>query len=361
VLIRKSGGSWTPPDVLSYGNERELQELIASSPELVGSTADAVTIPEFPLRDAGRLDLLVVDVDGSLTLVEAKLNRNPEIRRAVVGQLLGYAGGLWGMSYDELDAAVDHRLGAPLIELAQASREEVDLDADDFRAQVARNLSEGAFRLVFAVDEITEDLKRAVEYLNAKTVLSLEVLVFELGYSKVDDLEILLPSTFGEEAAHRKRVSRAAAERWNEAEFFATLAERASDEELALVRQLFKWAKPRVRSFSSGGGARPACNFVFEAPEGPVRPCRIVLTSGALLVRVNFDLARRRPRAALEAMLDRLCAVPGIAAVREEILEAGFARQPALPVGAWGADGIDALIESLELLLQHPTEDPPTK
>lgn len=49
------------------------------------------------------------------------------------------------------------------------------------------------FRLVFAVDEITEDLKRAVEYLNAHTVDGTEVIVLELGYSRVGDVESSSP------------------------------------------------------------------------------------------------------------------------------------------------------------------------
>lgn len=87
--------------------------------------------------------------------------------RAVVGQLLGYAGGLWRLGYERLDVVVHDKEGASLAELAAAVAAEEPFDADDFRRAVARNLDDGSFRLVFAVDEITEDLKRAVEYLNA--------------------------------------------------------------------------------------------------------------------------------------------------------------------------------------------------
>jgi RecB family endonuclease NucS len=79
---------------VSYENERELQQLVSDSPELVGTAGAVVALREFPLRAAGTLDVLIIDAGGGLTLVEAKLNRNPDIRRAVVGQLLGYAGGL---------------------------------------------------------------------------------------------------------------------------------------------------------------------------------------------------------------------------------------------------------------------------
>jgi hypothetical protein len=353
VLVRKPGGRWEPPGVDSYENERELQQLVADSPQLVASTEAVVALREFSLPAAGTLDVLIIDLDGHLTLVEAKLNRNPDIRRAVVGQLLGYAGALWGMGYDELDAAVARRKAATLVELAVAKAEGADFEAEEFRARVASNLRAGAFRLVFAVDEITEDLRRAVEYLNAHTVDALEVLVLEFGYSKVGDLEILLPNTFGEETVRRKHARRGA-QSWNEAAFFEALHAQASEEEVRLVRRVYEWATPRVSSFTGGEGHRPACNFVFEVPEGTIQPCRVVLTSNGLLVRVNFELARKRPRLALEAMLEHLSALPAFAAMRREILEADFHKRPALPVAEFGDGGITALIEALEALLEHP-------
>jgi hypothetical protein len=85
MLVRRAGGDWQPPKVGSYANEAELQQLVSDSPHLVGATVPAVALRELPLRDAGNLDVLLIDIGGGLTLVEAKLNRNAEIRRAVVG------------------------------------------------------------------------------------------------------------------------------------------------------------------------------------------------------------------------------------------------------------------------------------
>jgi hypothetical protein len=358
MLVRRAGGDWQPPKVGSYANEAELQQLVSDSPHLVGATVPAVALRELPLRDAGNLDVLLIDIGGGLTLVEAKLNRNAEIRRAVVGQLLGYAGGLWGMAYDDLDAAVQSRHGASLMELAALAAADTDVEADEFRERVADNLRRGAFRLVFAVDEISEDLKRAVEYLNAHTLDDLEIVVLELGYSKVDDLEILIPTRFGEESARRKHVARRSP-RWNENTFFEALEQHATDEELVLARRFFEWARPRVSSISWGDGAKPACNFVFDAPEGAIQPCRLVLTARGLLVRVNFDLARKRPRPALEAMLELLSTLPAIAAVQREVLDADFTKRPAIWIEEAGEEGVAVLTEALQAMLDHPVDTEP--
>jgi hypothetical protein len=184
----------------------------------------------------------------------------------------------------------------------------------EFRTRVADNLAEGAFRLVFAVDEITEDLERAVEYLNAHTTTALEVIVLEFRYSRVEGLEVLLPNSFGEEAARRKHSARTTTHRWTESTF-------------------------------------------FEAAEGAIHPCRIVLSAAGVLVRVRFDLARKRPRAALEAVIDHLTELPAFAAIQDEIRAADLKKRPGLAITEYGDEGIELLVQALDILLAHPPEE----
>ena len=55
---------------------------------------------------SGALDNLFATRDGGLVLVEAKLWRNPEARRAAVAQAMEYAAAVFRMSYSELESAV---------------------------------------------------------------------------------------------------------------------------------------------------------------------------------------------------------------------------------------------------------------
>lgn len=357
MLVRRSEGSWQQPPVAAYENEGELQALVAQSPELVGAGSAVVALREFALSEAGSLDVLLVELDGSVTLVEAKLNRNPEIRRAVVGQLLGYAGGLWGMGYDDLDAVVLDREGASLLRLARgvAAEQGHELDEETFRATVAANLRAGAFSLVFAVDAVTEDLRRAVEYLNAHLADALDVRVLELAYAKFDDVEILVPQTFGEEAARRKQHARAQ-RRWSEADLIETLEQRASPEERAAADRLLEWARPRVRNFYWGEGQTPSCTLVFDTPEGPIQPCGLYFTPTGLVFAINFEWMRKRPRVAVEDTLERLSALPPIAARRDEITGAGFAKRPSVAAADLNEHHIDTLTDALDALLAYPTE-----
>src|SRR5437762_3440623 len=60
---------------------------------------------ELPLA-VGFVDYMFVSPAGELTMVEAKLWRNPQARRAVIGQILDYASALSAMSYEDLERMV---------------------------------------------------------------------------------------------------------------------------------------------------------------------------------------------------------------------------------------------------------------
>lgn len=147
---------------------------------------------------AGSVDLLGVGLDGSITLVECKLKKNPEIRREVVGQVLAYAGGLWRTSYEDFAARYASRAGMSLIEHLQQTTEQVVEDEDALRAALHERLRSGAFRLVIAVDEITDELKFVVEWLNGHTAAGVQVIALEAEYVKDAGVEVLVPRFYGE-------------------------------------------------------------------------------------------------------------------------------------------------------------------
>src|SRR3954470_8687005 len=97
--MRHMGGKWQPPATAANEDEKELKLLLKDIPGLLGEST--AVVDEFYIPGAGQVDLLGVGIDGSITLVECKLENNPEIRRKVVGQVLAYAGGLWRTPYDD--------------------------------------------------------------------------------------------------------------------------------------------------------------------------------------------------------------------------------------------------------------------
>jgi len=158
--------------------EEALQELIETYPEVLpGKQMDPASDDpprfvllhrEIPVGDWA-LDLLLVDQRAMLTLVEAKLMRNPEARREVIGQIMEYAANaaefwgdsrarekareFWSRHGKDVDDLIGEKFGA-------------DIDVEAFWEEVKKKLQEGKIRLIIAGDELRPEVRRIVEYLN---------------------------------------------------------------------------------------------------------------------------------------------------------------------------------------------------
>ena len=196
MLIRRTGEQWHEPSSTGYTNEAALQEMLAEHPSLIpGVSSGAMVCTEFESA-AGSSDLVVFDPDGGLTIVECKLAANPQVRREIIGQVLDYASRKWQLSVDEFDAQWTKRTTVSLF-----GDSEIGIVR---RAELETVLSEGRFRIVLAVDEISDDLRRIVEYLN--TITLPEVAVIAVAYRRMIDgeVEIITPAIFGQELADSK-------------------------------------------------------------------------------------------------------------------------------------------------------------
>lgn len=163
---------------------------LAESPELTPGIEDPhVAAREMEIPGAGRADIVIVQADGSVTVVECKLRSNSEIRMAVVGQILAYAAGLLGLSYHGFSDRFERASGLRLATFFDGGA----ADFDAFQRAVEDNLATGRLRLATAVDEITDELRQTITYLNEMTKPDVEVLALELGYVSDHGIEILVP------------------------------------------------------------------------------------------------------------------------------------------------------------------------
>lgn len=151
-----------------YGKEDELQRLIFEHPELIGEEgSELVSIAREVNTSAGRIDVLTMTTNGTVTLVEVKLGRNGQSRREVLAQILDYISELSNYSYFNLNAATNGEL-------------EKAVDTLENNAELPRiiedNLRNGLVRLVIAVDESNEDLRRLVEFVARHTDLRVDLI-----------------------------------------------------------------------------------------------------------------------------------------------------------------------------------------
>ncbi len=114
----------------------------------------------------GSADLLAVESTGRLVIIEVKLAGNAESRRAVVAQVLSYAGYLQGLDLDQLESQIP---GASVVAAVQANDQQHAVNSEEFRDGLTRSLAEGNFRLVIVLDSAPDELVQVVGYLQSVT------------------------------------------------------------------------------------------------------------------------------------------------------------------------------------------------
>jgi hypothetical protein len=367
ALLRRGGtGAWTEPATTSYSNEAALQRLLAESPGLLYRVdADrAIVATELVIPGSIRPDLTIVQADGSITLVECKLGTNPEIRRAIVGQILSYAAALTGWSISDLTIAWRSSTGKDLVAAMAAQMggdDTQDFLREDFAAALGANLAGGRFRLILAVDHATEELRNIVGFLNRKSADDLEVVCVEFGYIQDGDLEILIPTTYGVESAARNATREI---RHNQAEFRAALHDQTSAQVAAAVEDLLVHAmeKDSAQPVYWGVGVDPSATVSFTLANGQtVQPWTFYLAgSGTPGLAINFDWIYKRgkgaTREATDAFADAIAQLPGIAARVADARANDWRKRPTIAADPLFADpnAVRVLIDALDGLLAAP-------
>ncbi|CAA9578399.1 MAG: hypothetical protein AVDCRST_MAG19-3638 [uncultured Thermomicrobiales bacterium] len=174
AIWRNDGADWRLLAPSGFPDEHTLHGLVADAPQilpLAGSPRLTVVGREVVLG-GNYADLLAVEPSGRLVVVEIKLARNAEARRAVVAQILTYAAFLRGLDPPTLERQI---LGPHLRKLGHdglaaavaADDQEGSFDAAVFDEGLAASLAEGRFRLVLVLDEAPEELVRLVGYLES--------------------------------------------------------------------------------------------------------------------------------------------------------------------------------------------------
>jgi hypothetical protein len=284
--------------------------MLLESPELL-PTQEAqrpvVMADEFPVS-VGSVDLVGVSAAGWITVVECKLKANSEIKRSIVGQLFAYGSALWEMPFEDFDRRRRQRTGMGLADhiAKEAAQHGFAWDRDGFATAVEGNLNEGRFTLVVAVDEITAELKRIIEYLSAHTVGEVDVVALELGYVAEGDWQIIVPQTYGVELAERKNTTAKPQRKWDETTFFAALP--LDSPSVGVVHALIAWAAEQQVRVVGMTSVSPALAWHLDA-FGTFYP---LFTADARMEQLwlNFGTLKNRPvlrdedrRAALVAAL----------------------------------------------------------
>lgn len=203
----------------SFDDEQEdvLQKLIAEHPDLVSGgqirpdnplrwiliTREQGIAEEFGYGNRWAVDHLFIDQDARPTLVEVKRRKNPEVRRAVVGQLLEYAAHA-RRSWDIDDLRRTFEARDDWESDFRGLLDDNDADdlrprADEFWEEVGTNLRASNLRLLIVADEVPDPLARVVEFLNEQ-MRDVDVLAVEVKRYVGGRRETFVPRVIGRSA-----------------------------------------------------------------------------------------------------------------------------------------------------------------
>ena len=294
-----SGREWEWGKPRAFEDEAKLHELIKENPQflpLSGSPRLVVLGSEIQLGN-GYADILAVETSGRPAIIEVKLERNPEARKAIVSQIIAYAAFLQGFGIEDLEQGplrkpLDDAGHASIFDAVKAEDQEGAVDADSFTASLQDYLQGGSFRLVLVLDDVPAELERVVAYLDSITVqaLTLDLItlkVYEVGGAQValpqrvsPDLGAYQPSGGSRPAAPRGRLTDGSAA------FRASIADTTGE-----IREMFDKLIARAEEWGAMPNVRLSTYMGAKGENYTLLP-RIMPDNAGLVTIWNY---RQRP------------------------------------------------------------------
>jgi hypothetical protein len=251
--------------------ETELQNYLEKFPELIPLKEIDPESPlllaigrEVSLPQGAAIDLMYVDAGGILTIVETKLARSYQARRAVIGQIVEYASYILKWTAENIERIANEYLssnrlpsqyqGKKLREIIpKLAREGVPeqgeiFSAEDFKSNLERNLREGRIRLIIGVDEVVEPLREMVIFLNSFSTFDIFLLQVRR-FEETNKREIFVPSLFGYAPKVIPPIPL-----WDPEKFFADAKSRCKEPIVDAMEDLHKFSEDRADEVVWGKG-----------------------------------------------------------------------------------------------------------
>lgn len=248
----------------AYESEERLQELLEKYPNLLAGdqtnstterpwlaiSREVIASVDDNLTGDWSLDRLFLDRDATPTLVNVKGSHDTLSRRAAIGQMFDYAANLlvyWPV--ESILAQFEANCQDLGCDPEQIFERFLGSDADEekFWQKVKTNLQAGKIRLIFVADDLGDEMRRVIEFLNAK-MDPVEVLGVEIKqYVSQEGLRTLVPRLIGKtaEAQQRKGNTTPERRRWDKVSFFQEYEIRQSFEEAQTVRKIYDWVQTK--------------------------------------------------------------------------------------------------------------------
>jgi hypothetical protein len=180
-------------------DEKWLQDLLIRHPDLLPTGEiepifhPLMVIGREVIVDQGRIDVLYVSPNGYPVIIETKLWRNPEAKREVVAQVLdlAFAFSKWNCDQVEEQAkrftSMMYGKETGLKKLLGREFGDMEIDYEEFRENLGKNLELGRFLVAVVGDKIRSTSLEILNELNKYPGLGLQLTMFELECFVLDD------------------------------------------------------------------------------------------------------------------------------------------------------------------------------
>jgi len=331
ILVRKKGTrKWDRISEQKFANEGILQDILYKSPEIIpleklgqNIKEPKVFVKEAGLAGSGSADLIGIDESGGITIIECKLATNADIRRKVIGQLLEYAAYLWQKTFEEFDEICSRAEKWGDKHLLDILREKMGVigepwSDEEFRQKISQTLTNGDFRLIIAVDTLSDELRRIVEFVNSRGENAATIHVLEMRQYETPELQMLVPELFG---SRPTPTDTPRGRQWDEPSFLQQMATQRSADETEVVRELLKWAKSNMSRIWWGKGAKYG-SFIPVLDHKGIGYTVISVGTGGYLQMYFYQLQTKPPfdnELKRMELLNRLNEIEGVNLPKEAI------------------------------------------
>lgn len=174
LLVRAAGGAWEELQPRTELPEGGVSELLGEDVRSVlGADLPVLVAACAPVLPAGAPDAICVDTSGGVWVLQTALDGPGD---QLLGQLLGFAGGLTGASAATFADYCDRRGGSSLVDWV-ASHADDGFDPEAFQSGLEASLAAGRIRLVALVQHASPTLVQSFRYLTSAGALGS---IFEL-------------------------------------------------------------------------------------------------------------------------------------------------------------------------------------
>ena len=327
ILMRENKEQkWELVESNIYAAETELQELLATSPDVIsmdeirpGAGPLVAAVREFSLS-VGYIDILAFTARGDIAIIECKLARNTQAKREVIGQILDYAACLWDTSYEELDQSIQNMTNQSLADFVHGQVDGLPWDEELFRSNIRSTLSSGNFILTIAVNEINEELNKIVRYVNSAGSPAFSFAALEMRRFQKSKIEMLVPHVFG--PAHTVTKPKSETRKWDELSLLQAIQQKDPGSE-DVARKIISWGKGHVTRVWYGEGATVGSFVPILNHKGRDHQLFALYTNGA--VEIYFYWYQYKPPFESEEkrfeILERLNTLEGVFLPKDAIQE----------------------------------------